>query len=58
MNTCSEPDEFGQVPQTLTIEIPCRLAQRAEAYAKENGTDIENVVIEALDKFLRERKEL
>jgi hypothetical protein len=30
----------------------CRLAERVEAYAKENDADITGVVIEALDAFL------
>jgi len=42
--------------QEMSIKIPSRLARRVEAYAQDNGTDIENVVIEALDVFLRERK--
>jgi len=38
------------------IQIPCRLAERVEAYAKENDADIAGIVIEALDTFLREQK--
>ena len=38
------------------IQIPCRLAERVEAYASENNTDIALVVMEALDAFLREQK--
>ena len=41
---------------TVTIDIPCVLAVRAENFAKENGISITNVVIEALDTFLRNRK--
>ena len=39
--------------QQFTINLPCRLAQRAEKYAQENGNTVTGVVIEALDTFLR-----
>ena len=39
--------------QNLTIEIPCGLAERIERYAKENGSTVTGVIIEALDSFLR-----
>jgi hypothetical protein len=42
--------------QQFTIHLPCRLAQRAEKYAKDNGYTITGVVIEALDTFLRGRQ--
>jgi len=42
--------------QEMSIKIPPRLARRVEAYAQDNGTDAENVVIEALDIFLRNPK--
>jgi hypothetical protein len=48
--TC--PDDTKQI----TINLPCRLAERADRYARENSDTITGVVIEALDKFLRERK--
>ena len=41
--------------QTFSIELPCRLAERVERYANENGNTIANVVIEALDAFLGAR---
>jgi len=47
-------DVCADITQELTIKLPCRLAERAEAYAKENGNTITGVVIEALDRFLRE----
>jgi hypothetical protein len=40
--------------QQITIHLPCRLAQRAEKYASENGNTVTGVVIEALDTFLRQ----
>jgi hypothetical protein len=46
---CSDPT------QEFTLEIPCVLAERAQSFASENDTTITNVVIEALDFFLRER---
>ena len=42
--------------QSFTIQLPCRLAERAEKYANETGNSITGVVIEALDTFLRGRK--
>ena len=42
--------------QLITMYIPCRLAERAEKYANENGNTVTGVVIEALDAFLRGQK--
>jgi hypothetical protein len=42
--------------QQITIHLPCRLAERAEKYAKEYGNTITGVVIEALDTLLRGQK--
>lgn len=46
-NVCSDPT------QTLTVELPCRMVERMERYAKENGATVDGVLIEALDSFLR-----
>ena len=46
-NQCQEPTE------SLTIELPCRMVERIERYAKENGMDMQGVLIEAVDGFLR-----
>lgn len=46
-NECSDPT------QSLIIKIPCGLAERIERHAKENGSTVIGVMIEALDKFLR-----
>jgi hypothetical protein len=44
--------------QQITIHLPCRLAERADKYAIENGTTITNIVIEALGcSFERCRQE-
>lgn len=42
--------------QQITLYLPCRLAERVEKYAKENGNSMTGVVIEALDLLLRSRK--
>jgi hypothetical protein len=42
------PDDTEQI----VINIPCRLAKRAQKYADENGNTITGVVIEALDALL------
>ncbi|WP_022667551.1 hypothetical protein [Desulfospira joergensenii] len=44
---CSDPT------QTFTVELPCQLAERIERYARESGTPISGVLVEALDNFLR-----
>jgi hypothetical protein len=48
-------DQCTDPTQELSIKIPCRLAERVDAYARQAGTDISNIVIEALDVFLRGR---
>jgi hypothetical protein len=45
-------DTITDLTKTMTIEIPCSLAERAEKYAKGNGTSLSGVVIEALAVFL------
>jgi len=49
-NQCSD------ITKEFKIHIPCKLAERVEAYASSNNTTISVVVIEALDTFLRELK--
>jgi hypothetical protein len=46
-NECADPT------QNFTVELPCRMVDRIERYAKENGTSVGNVLIEALDDLLR-----
>ncbi len=46
-------DQCQDPTQSITIELPCPIVERIERYAKENGTDITGVLIEALDNFLR-----
>jgi hypothetical protein len=39
--------------EDLSLQIPCELVTRVRQYAQANKTDLTNVVIEALDAFLR-----
>ena len=41
--------------QKVTIELPCALVDRVDRLARENETTLSNILIEALDKFLRSR---
>lgn len=49
-------DQCSDLTKEFNIKIPCKLAERVEAYASTNNTDIAGVVIEALDTFLRQQK--
>ena len=50
-------DGEGQdVTEVLTAELPYQMMERIERYAKENDMDVANVLIEALDVFLRNPK--
>ena len=42
--------------EDLHVNLPCDLAARVKIYATENDTSVTNVVIEALDTFLREQR--
>ena len=55
MATENFKDQCSDLTKEFNIQIPCRLAERVEAYAKENDADIAGIVIEALDAFLRGR---
>ena len=55
MATDNFQDQCSDMTKEFNIQIPCRLAERVEAFAKENNTDITGIVIEALDAFLRGR---
>jgi len=48
--------QCDDLTKEFNIKIPCRLAERVEAYASANNTIINSVVVEALDTFLREQK--
>ncbi len=49
-------DQSSDINKEFNIQIPRRLAERVEAYASSNNTDITGIVIEALDTFLRDQK--
>jgi hypothetical protein len=57
MNSKNFKDQCVDPTQELIINIPCRLAERIEAYASRNGTNITAVVIESLDIFLRKQNQ-
>jgi hypothetical protein len=48
-------NQCQDLTQSLTIELPCRMVERVERFAKENGMDAAGVLIEALDTFLRKQ---
>lgn len=52
-------DEFetqcNNAAEEYTIQIPCTLAKRLNVFASENHTSITNVVVEAVDYFLRQQ---
>jgi predicted transcriptional regulator len=50
LNECKDPK------QSITVELPCAMAERAVKLAREKETSLSNIIIEALDNFLRHRK--
>ena len=48
----TDSSESTDDTEQIVINIPCRLAKRAQKYADENGNTITGVVIEALDALL------
>ena len=42
--------------ENLHFDIPCELSERVRDYAEKNDVSITNVIIEALDAFLRSQK--
>ncbi len=47
---CSDPEK-----ESITIELPCAMAARVVKLAEEKNTSLSNILIEALDSFLRHR---
>jgi len=47
--------QCSDITKEFNVQIPCKLAERVEAYASADNTIINSVVIEALDLFLREQ---
>jgi len=50
-------DQCTDLTKEFNLQIPCRLAERVEAFASANNATITGVVIEALDTFLREQQD-
>ncbi len=53
MNDDSPPLTCSDDTQQITVQLPCRLVQRIERYAKNHNNSVAGVVIEALDTYLR-----
>ncbi len=47
INECADPT------QNFTVELPCRMVERIQRYARKKGTSVDNVLIEAIDVLLR-----
>ena len=43
--------------EDLTVTIPCELADRIRKYSEDTATDLNAIMIEALDAFLRGSKQ-
>jgi hypothetical protein len=43
--------------EDLTVTIPCELADRVHKYGEKTATDLNAIMIEALDAFLRGSKQ-
>ena len=52
LNECKNPT------QSVTIELPCAMAERVLKIADEKETTFSNILIEALDSFLRKQGEI
>jgi len=50
LKECTDPT------QSITVELPCVLAERVIKLADEKETTLSNILIEALDTFLREQR--
>ncbi|MBC2736545.1 MAG: hypothetical protein HF981_19450 [Desulfobacteraceae bacterium] len=53
MTDDSPPLTCSDDTQQITVQLPCRLVQRIERYARSHDNTITGVVIEALDTYLR-----
>lgn len=54
----SNPSEDNKMAcEDLNLQIPCELVSRVRQYAQAHKIDLTNVVIEALDAFLRGNKD-
>ena len=43
--------------EDLTVTIPCELADRVRKYGEKTAADLNAIMIEALDAFLRDSKQ-
>ncbi len=50
LNVCKDPT------QSITLELPCIMAERVKKLADEKKTTLANILIEALDSFLRKQE--
>lgn len=49
LNECKDPTK------SITLELPCAMAERVLKIADEKETTLSNILIEALDSFLRKQ---
>lgn len=56
MNDHLDLSKCSDETRQIMVKLPCRLAERVERYAKDNGNTVTGVVIEALDTLLRGKK--
>lgn len=48
-------NECNDSMESITVELPCALAERVAKLAREKDTSMANILIEALDRFLRQQ---
>lgn len=48
-------NECTDSTQSMTIELPCAMIERVQKLADEKNTTLSNILIEALDSFLRKQ---
>jgi predicted transcriptional regulator len=46
-------NECSDLNQSITIDLPCEMAVRVQKLAEKKSTTLSNILIEALDNFLR-----
>ncbi len=56
MDNNSILDECTDPTQSITVELPCVMAERVVKLADEKETTLSNILIEALDSFLRQQR--
>ena len=49
-------DECKDPTQSITLKLPCVMAERVQKLANEKQTTLTNILIEALDCFLRKQE--